>query len=330
MLEPKVLRILKILLSTLLLGPGMPLAFPRPLTLKPTQPFDAGTCAEVTALTLPTLTRNPEEAQADVWLARCYLGRAEYDQAAVYAARAVDLDPASSEAHLWLGRSYGLQAERAHSFLLARRVRHEFELAVQLDANNLAARRDLMEFYLDAPWVLGGSQGRAWQQADAIAARDALEGHLARAACWQSLLQPLRAADEYRQALDLRPEQVEPYFEVAEFYERQAQAAQVEGAVKAASRIKPNDPRLDYYRGVARVLEGGPFSEGERFLNNYLARAPVGTDFPSRAAAHEWLGRLYERWGRIKPAVEHYQAAVQLDHRRREAREALSRLRPER
>ena len=165
-----------------------------------THPFDAAKCSEVSVAARQALTRNPKDAQADLWLARCYFELAEYDQAIVYAERTVELEPGSSEAHLWLGRFYGLAAERAHSFLLARKVRREFEAAVQLDPGNLAARRDLMEFYLEAPWVLGGSQEKARQQAEAIAARDAVEGHLARGAFWQGLHQPLRAEAEYREA----------------------------------------------------------------------------------------------------------------------------------
>src|SRR6266516_1611349 len=191
-----------------------------------THPFDAGKFSEMSAAARQALTRNPKDAQAD----------------------------------LWLGRSYGLAAEQAHSFLLARKVRREFETAVQLDPGNLAARRDLMEFYLEAPWVLGGSQEKARQQAEAIAARDAVEGHLARAAFWQGLHQPLRAEAEYREALELKPARVEPYFEMAEFYEKRGEAGEVEGALKAALLMQPLDPRLDYYRGVARVLDGGPFS----------------------------------------------------------------------
>ena len=295
-----------------------------------THPFDAGKCSEVSAAARRALAGNPKDAQADLWLARCCLELAEYDQAIIYAERTVDLEPGSSQAHLWLGRSYGLEAERAHSFLLARRVRREFETAVQLDPGNLAARRDLMEFYLEAPWALGGSQDKARRQAEAITARDAVEGHLARAAFWQGRHQPLRAEAEYRAALELKPARVEPYFEIAEFYEKRGEAGEVEGALKAASLMQPLDPRLDYYGGVARVLEGGPFSEAEQFLKNYLSRAPVRSDFPSHAAAHEWLGRLYEQSGRTRQAVEHYRTALRLDAHRREARQALARLHPDR
>src|SRR6059058_2028612 len=131
-------------------------------------------------------------------------------------------------------------------------------------------------------------------------------------------------------SLELKLARVEPYFEMAEFYEKRGEAGEVEGALKAASLMQPLDPRLDYYRGVARVLDGGPFSEAEQFLKNYLSRAPVRSDFPSYAAAHEWLGRLYERSGRTRQAVEHYQMALRLDAHRREARQALARLHPDR
>jgi tetratricopeptide (TPR) repeat protein len=284
----------------------------------------------VSAAARQALTRNPKDAQADLWLARCYFELAEYDQAIVYAERTVEIEPGLSEAHLWLGRSYGVEAERAHSLLLARKVRREFETAVELDPGNLAARRDLMEFYLEAPRLLGGGQDKAWQQAEAIAARDAVEGHLARAAFWQGLHQPLRAEAECRTVLELEPARIEPYFEIAEFYEKRGKAGELEGAVKAASLVQPLDPRLDYYRGVARVLEGRPFSEAEQLLKHYLSTGPVRNDFPSQAAAHEWLGRLDEQSGRTQQAVEHYRTALRLDAHRQEAREALARLHLER
>jgi len=53
---------------------------------------------------------------------------------------------------------------------------------------NLLARRDLLEFYLSAPWFLGGGKDKGWRQAGAIAAIDPVEGCLARADYWQDLV----------------------------------------------------------------------------------------------------------------------------------------------
>jgi hypothetical protein len=59
---------------------------------------------------------------------------------------------------------------------LAWKVKEHFERAVTLDPGNLAARADLMEYYLKAPGFLGGSEEKARAQAAEIAARDAQQG----------------------------------------------------------------------------------------------------------------------------------------------------------
>ena len=73
------------------------------------------------------------------------------------------VEPNNGEYHLWLGRTYGEKAD-ASNFLtaagLAKKVRTEFERAVQLDPGNVMARTDLAEFYLEAPGIVGGGQGQ--------------------------------------------------------------------------------------------------------------------------------------------------------------------------
>ena len=85
------------------------------------------------------------------------------------------LDPQNSSYHLWLGRAMGRKAEEANpftAFRLARKVKTEFERAVALDGNNLSARSDLSEYYLEAPGFLGGDKNKAKQQADYVAGHD--------------------------------------------------------------------------------------------------------------------------------------------------------------
>jgi tetratricopeptide (TPR) repeat protein len=292
--------------------------------------FDAGLYVEATRILQQQVDKNPGDAQANLWLARCYLELGNVDQAIAHAQQAVKLDPDSCRYHLWLGRAYGRKAEERHSFPIAKNVRREFEKAVQLDPANLPARRDLMEFYLEAPWILGGSKDKAWEQARAISSHDARAGHLAKGAFWQGTHQEDRAEGEYQQVLDSKAEGIEPYFEVSEFYESRRDAPHMDAANEAASRINPNDPRLAYYRGVAWVLEAQNLPEAEKSLKTYLLRAPSRSDYPSHAAAEEWLGRLYELQGKAPEAAEHYRAALQLDPKRPRAREALSRLRSSR
>lgn len=291
-----------------------------------TKELDAGKYLYASELLQKILSKNPNDAQANVWMARCYWQLGDYDQAVAYAERAVKLAPNCSECHFWLGRAYGLKAEKTRSLLLARKSREEFETAVELDPNNLLARRDLMEFYLEAPWFLGGSRDKAWAQAEAIASRDPVEGYLARADYWREINRPALAAQDYRQVLKLRPSNVGPYFQVADFYESDGNSEQLKLVVHDASLIEPSDPRLAYYRGVARVLEGTELPEAEKDFKEYLSRAPKRDDFPPHASAHDWLGRIYERWGEVKEAIQQYKTALDLSPDNRTARDRLQRL----
>ena len=61
---------------------------------------------------------------------------------------------------------------------LAGKVRNEFEAAVRLDPNNVDARSDLGEFYLEAPGIVGGGRDKAEAQTQALAALDPAKGRL--------------------------------------------------------------------------------------------------------------------------------------------------------
>jgi tetratricopeptide (TPR) repeat protein len=288
--------------------------------------LDAGKYVRASEGLKKMLSKNPNDAQASFWLARCFLEMGDYENAIPYAEQAVRLAPGRSEPHLWLARAYGLKAEKSRSFLIARKSRQEFETAVQLDPNNLLARRNLMEFYLEAPWYLGGSKDRAWNQAEAIASRDPVSGYLARGDYWRELGKPSLAEQNYRQALELKPQSAGPYFQVADFCEFDRDPELLEAAVHAASVVEPNDVRLAYYRGVVRVLKGKDLPEAQRYLEEYLSRAPQRDDFPPHASAHDWLGRIYERWGKVREAIQQYKTALELSSDNQPALDGLRRL----
>lgn len=288
--------------------------------------FRSGKYREATATLRGALEQYPQNAQFELLLARCYYEMGDLNRATEHAESAADIDPSSSEAHLWLGQVYGRQAEQSHSLILASKTRKEFEKAVELAPHNIEARRDLMEFYLQAPWLLGGSRDKARKQVDAIAALDSLEGALARARFDELVDQPAEAAAEYQQVLAMKPDCLGPYMEAADFYLRQRNVAGMKEVISAALKVNAADLRLDYYRGVAHVLQGNHFVEAERELRAYVNHGPFRSDFPSPASALSWLGRLYEQWGRPQLAVAQYQAALQLNPHLGGAREALQRL----
>jgi tetratricopeptide (TPR) repeat protein len=288
--------------------------------------FDAGQYAEAVSTLQRSLADQPGRPDLHYWLGRCYYELHDWKAAAAALERAVRLDATRSEYHLWLGRAYGRQAESSRSFWLAIKSRREFEEAVRLDPQNVRARRDLAEFYSEAPWIVGGSRKKARAEIDAIAALDPVEGALAEGEFARRNRDLARATSEYRRAVATAGAHPDAYFEAAEFFAHHGDLEDLRRALEAAARVAPTDPRLSFFRGVAGVVAGSNLQEAEIELKAYLARVPDRSDFPSHAEARAWLGLAYEKQGRRLEAAEQYRAALQLDADLEQARQGLQRL----
>ena len=289
--------------------------------------FNAGNYSAAITSLQSAITQNSSSAEAYYWLGRTYYEIRDYDNAITAGEKSIALDPRNSVYHQWLGRIYGGKADRDRSFSYARKVKKEFEAAVELNPDNLAARRDLEEYDLQAPWVVGGNKDEAKAQVDAITARDPIAGHLARAVYdMEGLKKPELAEKEYREVLAAKPGKIEPYLEVIAFFQQQNKPADMETAIQAAALVAPNDPRLGYWRGAALTLANSNLADAEKYLKAYLASTPDRSDWPSHAAARVWLGRVYEAQGKRSEAAEQYRSALQLDPSDKDAKTRLDKL----
>jgi tetratricopeptide (TPR) repeat protein len=289
--------------------------------------FNAGNYSAAITTLQSAITQNSGSGETYYWLGRTYYEIRDYDNAITAGEKSIALDPKNSVYHQWLGRIYGGKADRDRSFSYARKVKKEFEAAVELNPDNLAARRDLEEYDLQAPWVVGGNKDEAKAQVDAITARDPVAGHLARAVYdMDGLKKPDLAEKEYREVLAAKPAKIEPYLEVIAFFQQQNKPTVMETAIQAAALAAPNDPRLGYWRGAALTLAGTNLADAEKYLKAYLASTPDRSDWPSHAAARVWLGRVYETQGKRSEAAEQYRAALQLDSSDKDAKARLDKL----
>ncbi|MGA8366278.1 MAG: tetratricopeptide repeat protein [Candidatus Acidiferrales bacterium] len=290
--------------------------------------FDAGNYTLAIATLQSAIGVAPSNADAYYWLGRCYYELRDYDNAVAQLEKAISLDSQNSVYHQWLGRAYGGKADKERSFSAARKVKSEFEAAVQFDPKNITARRDLEEYCMDAPWIVGGNKDESAAQVTAIAALDPVEGHLARAAYdVGALKKPEQADSEYRQVLAATPHRIEPYLEAADFWVKQNKPQDAGAAVEAAAtKASSGDPRIAYYRGVVDVLSAADLAGAETLLKSYVASTPDRSDWPSHASARYWMGRLDEAQGKRAEAAEQYRAALELDPGMKDARARLENL----
>jgi tetratricopeptide (TPR) repeat protein len=294
--------------------------------------YNGGLYRQAAEALTAAIQREPQESSLHYWLGRCFYELRDYNRAVSSLERAIALEPDRSDYHDWLGKSYGRKAEEASRFSpfssisLAHKTRHEFETAVRLDANNLEAQRDLIRYLMNAPGIVGGSEPAAEQRVHALSAVNSIEGELAQAEllAWRKKFD--EANQQYRKVLNLKPDRIGVYFEIADYYLDRGDAGQMSEAVEAGALLAPSDHRLDYYRGIALILANRNQGEAEKDLHRYLDTVPDNDNVPSHSTTHEWLGKLYDKEGQLDRAAQEYRAALILDPHNKQASEALKAL----
>ena len=294
--------------------------------------YDAGRYRQAAEALQAAVERAPTDASLHYWLGRCFFELRDFGRSILSLERAVALDPDRSEYHDWLGRACGRKAdENSHSNMasalsLARRTHHEFETAVQLDATNINAQRDLISFMANAPANLGGGEEHAREQIRTLSAEDPVEGELALAELYAVRKKFDQASEEYEKVLESASNRIDVYLEVADYYRDRGDSEHMDRTVEAGAKIAPSDRRLSYYRGVALVLEKKDPEVAEKDLRTYIETVPDNSDLPAHSSAYEWLGKLFENEEEPDLAAEQYKAGLTLDPQNKALREALKRL----
>ncbi len=273
--------------------------------------------------------KDPNDGEIQLLLAKSYLELQEHDAAIRSAEKAVAIDPQNSVYHEWLGKTYGEKADHAGWFSamsLAKKARKEFQTAVELDGKNYSARQALIEFDCSAPGIVGGGEEKAQPHIKELLAMNAAEGHYAAGNCRRQKKDFAVADEEFTKALESHPKSAELIYDIGDYAVKRGQPERLMAVAEVGERVAPNDPRGKFYRGVGLVLEGQKPEEAERLLQEYAKKAPKRSGFPSPAAAHAWLGRLYESQNDTENARKEFESALQLDPKNKMAQEELKKL----
>jgi tetratricopeptide (TPR) repeat protein len=269
----------------------------------------------------------PNDAASHNLLCRAYFAVANWDRAISACERAVSLQPNNSEYHLWLGRTYGEKAD-ASNFLtaagLAKKVHNEFERAVQLDPNNVAARTDLAEFYLEAPGIVGGGQDKARVQAAAVAKLNPERAHWIQGRIAEKNKDATTAEGEYRAAIAASHGGANAWLNLALFYRKAGRLDEMQDALKKAAAAPMDQPEVlvDAASTLLHANRDLPFAT--ELVRRYLSSTTVEQAPPFKA--HYLLGTILEKRGDKEGAAREYQTALTLAKDFGRAREALNRV----
>lgn len=121
------------------------------------------------------VTNEPRNASAWHELGLIWRARGDtdaYQHAVSCLQKAAELDPANPEFLADYGGASMELASRTRSISAATKGRAAMEKAIELNPDNLDAREGLYQYYLRAPFFVGGSTAKAEQQLEEIRRRD--------------------------------------------------------------------------------------------------------------------------------------------------------------
>ncbi|HYL38688.1 MAG TPA: tetratricopeptide repeat protein [Bryobacteraceae bacterium] len=308
----------------------------------------------------------PKDPRVNCLMAQVRHAFEQLDEAAKYGEEAVRLDPKSSRAHRELGEIYADQADHV-SFLkqlgLARKIRAEFEAALAIapkDPDNLF---DQVQYYMEAPGVVGGDKKKGAELAGDMLKMDAARGYLALAFVARQQKEDGKLEGFYRKAVESDPRNYEARIMLANYYvnpqhvnlgqaEQHSQAAldlnpdRIEGyrmlaivlvlekrfedADKLAARagaVIPDDLSPYVYAARAMLRDGVELAKAETYLKKYFTEtkeAEAGAPFI--AGAHWSLGLVYEKEGHRPEARAELETALRLRPDFEPAKKDLKRL----
>lgn len=241
--------------------------------------------------------------------------------------KATELSPDNGTYHLWLGRIYGEKADHTsfiHAFGLAKKVRIEFERAVEFDPNSCENRTDLAEFYLEAPGIVGGGQDKARAEIQRLELLNPAMADWVKARMAEKNKDTDAAEQEYLAAVTDSHGGAREWLNLAGFYSRHGRMDDMDRALRSLEFSRLDHPAA-LADGASIVLRTGRnYSLGIRLLRRYLSTQTV-EEAPA-FKAHVMLGELLEKQGDPSAAAEEYRTALDMAHSYTIAQDRLKRV----
>ncbi len=285
---------------------------------------DARAAPAITAL----VKAEPDNAEVRILQARLLLQQGNSKAAIDAASEAVELAPTLAQAHYWLGNAYGSRIGQVGSMsqaFMAPKMRDAFERAIALDPDLHDARTNVIEYYLQAPAIVGGSVDKARVQAAELARRDPPRGHYARGRLAMHDKQPEVAAKAYIAAWEARPESVAYRNAAGVALQESRQWDRAFALYQAWTAEDPKATSAWYQLGRTSALSGERLELGASALKTYLV-LPLAPGQP--AMHHAWyrLGQIQAKAGDSAAARGSLEKALKGDPDNADVKAALAAL----
>lgn len=271
----------------------------------------------------------PTNAEVMYYLGRIFIRKFQYDLAARWFRKAIDIDPSAARYRVALCEALGKAVDRASIFDqigIAREVYSQLQKAAEIEPDNTLPHDALVQYYMEAPSLAGGSSRKARNEADEIARIDPGLGHraLGDIALYEKRYDD--AEREYAMAIRMLPDDPLPSYQLLMTYQKQEKYDQMRSLLKTITESFPNESAIYYHQAEILILSGQISDQAVQLLQAYIKLGPRRDEDPNLYQAYLELGHVHQRMKHWFAARRAYQNAKDLNPDDDDIRAALKSL----
>ena len=277
------------------------------------------------------VARNPNDDAAWECMGRISVAMQRQKEAVGYFEKAIKINDNVATHHLNLGSALGDLADSTSKIklpFLARRIKGEFERTVELDPKSVDGRSGLVEFYAQAPGVMGGSKEKAQEQIRELVKLNPMRGHLKQADLYMRDQKYPEAEQEYIAAEQAAPDSSYAGYQLANFYDGRQRWSDAFAVYDRMEKRFPTEWIVRFRIGRTAALSGDRLERGDKELRALIASPPPDMTKGSLAGAHHRLGMILEKQGKKDLARTEYNTALSIDPTNQNAKKSLAALKP--
>jgi tetratricopeptide (TPR) repeat protein len=264
-------------------------------------------------------------AAAQFWLGRIAYDEKKYEEAESFFEEAIEANGEEAEYHNWYGNTLGAIASDANMFkqgMLAPKMKSAWEKSVALKSDYIEPRQSLIQYYLSAPGMMGGSVDKAKEMANEIMKLKPAEGHRQLGNIYFKEKNYPAAKKEF-----ITMAKLDPAYQsgLANYYLTQKQFSKAFDLFEESLKKNPDDMLSAYQLGKTSAISGERLDRGEACLKKYLGYQPKQNE-PSHAGAQMRLAQITEKKGNKAEAQKLFAQALKADASLKEAKEGLERV----
>jgi len=249
------------------------------------------------------LKQNPKDKQTLEYLGDIAIHTKKWDDALTYYKALVQEEESNANYHYKYGGALGMKAISVNKLLASTYIgdiKREFELAAKLDPKHIDTRWALVEYYLQLPGILGGSEKKAIDYANELLAISPVDGYLANGHIAEYSKRYKDAEQFYKKAVGVGGSPL-TYEKLISLYEKDNQPAKAL-ATASESLQKHQVNQLNYQIGKIAAESKLQPQYGIERLGHYVANYSKKDELP-KAWAYYRLAQINKNLGEKQIAL---------------------------